>query len=103
MSGLAGEVSGGHDAPVILPNRFVQEDSCPLSLSKLCVTDELNTTRLDPVNKDSLANNEGVGVWRTLSPAALLTDGQTQLGFYKEKTVGVKIDESGDKFPSVRM
>lgn len=62
MPGLAGEVSCGHDASVILTDRFVQEDSGPLSLTKLCVTDKLNTTRFDPVNKDPLSNNEGVGI-----------------------------------------
>ena len=62
MSGLAGEVSGGHHAPVILPDGFVQEDPGPVSGPELCVTDELDSAWLHAVHEDSLADDERVRV-----------------------------------------
>ena len=62
VSGLAGEVSGGHHTPVILPDGLVQEDPGPLPGPELCVTDELNSARLHAVHEDSLADDEGVRV-----------------------------------------
>ena len=64
MSWLAGEVSGGHHTPVILPDGFVQEHSGPVPGPELCVTDELNSARLDSVHEDSLADDKRVRVYK---------------------------------------
>ena len=58
VSRLGLEVENSSHRPVVFTDWLVQEDSGPLSLPELCVTDELNAAGLDPVHKDSLANNE---------------------------------------------
>ena len=64
MLGLTSEVSGLSDRSVILAEWLIQENSGPISLTELCLPDELDASRVDAVDVDAFADDERVRVLR---------------------------------------
>ena len=62
--GLASEVAGLSDAAVVLAQGLIQKHSSPVAGAELGLTDVLDPAGLDPVDVDSLTDDEGIGVLR---------------------------------------
>jgi hypothetical protein len=52
------EVSDLAHGAVVLAERLVQEYPCPISMSELCLADELNSARLDSVHVNTFPDDE---------------------------------------------
>ena len=62
MTWFAREISRVHHTSVILPDRFVQENSRPFSGPELCFSDELNSAGLDSVHEHAHSDYEWIRV-----------------------------------------